>query len=455
MKNDVFIQDTKLNSYNNDVFFNPSQLFPEGLDINIQSDLEIYKNIRQLFINMKLDYKNIGTKNWNPFGYFIKENDNVVIKPNLVYHVNNSKFGDMDSLITNFAVIRPIIDYTIIALKKTGSIIVGDAPVQECDFSEVIKYNNLKISIEKYNKLGYKIELMDFRKNNNNSLECIEVSLNEDSSLAEVDKYWKQFAISNYDLKMMHSHHQEGIHKYLFPKVILNADVIINLPKAKTHRIAGFTACLKNFVGVNAKKEYLPHHRNGNIYHNGDEYPEKSLIKYLQSHVKNYTYLHNKIVDFTNLGLRGVQKLLKKNRYLKGCWYGNDTIWRTILDINKIILYASKDGKMQDRQQRKIFNLVDMIVSGEGEGPLKPNNKKVGLILVSFNQLNLDQTICHIMNFDSNKIKFLKNGYKLKKYKISKSYKFKVFDQDGLIDNISKYNRNFIPSDGWIDYLKK
>jgi len=350
-----------------------------------------------LEVNMGLDKGNFGTKKWNPFSNFIKENNIDVIKPNLVFHINYVKNGSMDSLITNFAVIRPIIDYVILALKGTGRIIVGDAPVQECDFKEVIKINGLEEAIKKYNECGYKVELVDFRKNNNESLECVEVSLDKDSSLSDVDKYYKQFAISNYDLRIMHKHHSLGKHEYLLPKDILNADVIINLPKAKTHRIAGFTACMKNFVGANAKKEYLPHHRNGNIRNNGDEYPERSLIKYLQSHVKNYTYMHNKFVDFINLSLRGVQKLLKKNRYLKGCWYGNDTIWRTILDINKVIIYAKKDGKLSKVPERKIFNLVDMIISGEKEGPLKPTSKSVGLLVASFNQLNADKTICQIM----------------------------------------------------------
>ena len=74
-----------------------------------------------------------------------------MIKPNLVKHINESLDGNTDSLITNFSVIRPIIDYTIIALNGTGSIIVGDAPVQECNFAEVIKLYNLEEAIKKYN----------------------------------------------------------------------------------------------------------------------------------------------------------------------------------------------------------------------------------------------------------------------------------------------------------------
>lgn len=454
IENNVFIQDANIFSYDNSKVFNPADFYPEGLNLNIKSDKLIYDNIRNLFISMNLDKKNIGTKYWNPLKEIINLNDNVVIKPNLVYHINKLNNGTMDSMITNFSIIRPIIDYVILALNKTGNIIVGDAPVQECIFEKVIAVNDLDKAIDIYNKAGYKVKLCDFRKNNNPELECITVSLDKDSSLSDIDKYYKQFAISNYDLRIMHEHHAEGKHEYLIPKDILNADVIINLPKAKTHRIAGITACMKNFVGANAKKEYLPHHRNGNIHHHGDEYPERSMIKACQSYVKNYTYLHNKFVDFINLGLRGVQKLLGKNRYLKGMWYGNDTIWRTILDINKVIIYADKNGIMQDKHQRKILNIADMIISGEKEGPLTPTAKPVGLLVAGLNQLNVDKVICHIMGFDVKKIKFLMNGYNLTKYKISESSKFDVYDQLGKVKNIKKYNRNFCPSDGWNDYLK-
>ena len=452
--NDVFIQNAKIFEYNNKNNFNPSLIYPEGINLDIKSDDAIYDNIRNLFILMELDKKNIGLKSWNPFSDFIKPGYNVVIKPNLVYHINKLNGGSMDSMITNFSVIRPIIDYVLLALKGSGSVVLGDAPVQECEFEKVISINNLDEAIKCYNNNGFNIKLMDFRKNNNEDLECVTVSLDKDSSLCEIDKYYKQFAISNYDLRIMHKHHSIGRHEYLIPKIILDADVIINLPKAKTHRIAGITASMKNFVGANAKKEYLPHHRNGNIYNNGDEYPEKSILKKCQSFVKNYTYKHNKLIDFVNLGLRGFQKILRKNRYLKGMWYGNDTIWRTILDINKIIIYADRNGKMQRKAQRVVLNLADMIICGEKEGPLTPTLKPVGLVVAGFNQLNVDKTICQIMGFDFNKIKFIANGYKLKKYRISTSSKFNVYDDCGLVSEIEKYNKHFNPSDGWKDFLR-
>jgi uncharacterized protein (DUF362 family) len=55
--------------------------------------------------------------------------------------------------------------------------------------------------------------------------------------------------------------HHPGVHQYLVAKEVIEADIIINLPKLKTHRKAGVTCALKNLIGINGNKEYLPHHR--------------------------------------------------------------------------------------------------------------------------------------------------------------------------------------------------
>lgn len=452
MKNDVYVKKTNIYQYDNETLLNPSKVFAEGINIDIKSDKNIYSEFRDMLYEMGFDKDNFNKKDWNPFKTFIKKGNVVLIKPNLVKHINQCIDGDTNSLITNFSIIRPIIDYTILALNGTGRIIVADAPVQECEFSKVIKINGLQEAIQKYNESGYKIELIDFRKNNNNDLKCKIVSIDKDSSLFEVDKYAKKYAITNYNLKYIQEHHNYGKHEYLIPNDVLSADVIINVPKPKTHRKAGITACMKNFVGVNAKKEYLPHHRNGSVTHNGDEYPENNFIKNIKSYLKNYTYLHNKLINLSNGILNFLLKKTNKSRYQEGSWYGNDTIWRTILDINKIILYTNKKGQLTNKRQRIIFNIADMIISGEKEGPLLPSNKKVGIIVAGFNQLNVDNTICQLMGFDPQKIKYIENGYKLQKYKISLNKNYNTYINNKL-ESIKKYNTHFIPTDGWIDYL--
>ena len=124
-----------------------------------------------------------------------------------------------------------------------------------------------------------------------------------------------------------------------------------------------------------------------------------------------------------------------------------------MLDINKIMLYADKNGVLRDTKQRTIFNIADMIVAGEKEGPMMPSRKPTGLIVGSFNQLNADETICQIMGFNSKKIKYISGGYALKKYKISDSENFRVYDGKAMVKNIEDHNQHFVPTDGWVDYL--
>lgn len=452
MNKNVFIEKTDLKEYDNSRIFNPSKKFKEAIDLGIKSDPDIYTEVRRLFLNMGLDKKNQGTKRWNPFSDFIKPGNKVIIKPNLVLHKNMSGDGE-DCMITNFSVIRPAIDYALKALNGSGELIVGDAPVQKCDFEKVIELFGLKEAIKTYNDAGYNVRLKDFRKNQNSNIECTIVNIGKDSSLCEVDNYEEKYAITDYDLREMHKHHNAGKHEYMIPNDILQADVIINMPKPKSHRKAGMTACLKNFVGANSKKEFLPHHRNGSVKNGGDEYPEQDVFKATESFLKNYSYTRNPIIAAIRKCVRFELKVAKKNRFLEGSWYGNDTIWRTVLDINKIMLYADKKGILKDRKQRTILNIADMIVAGEKEGPMLPSRKPTGLIVGSFNQLNADRTICQIMGFDPQKIKYIPGGYALKKYKISDSEEFKVYDQSGIVKDVEKYNQHFMPTDGWADYL--
>ena len=254
----------------------------------------------------------------------------------------------------------------------------------------------------------------------------------------------------------MNKHHQGNIHEYIIPVDVLDADVIINMPKPKTHRKAGITACMKNFVGINGNKECLPHHRSGSAKQNGDEYPENNLLKKIDASLAKQSYRKNKIIDFIRRCTSFLLHRLKLTRFREGSWYGNDTIWRTILDLNKLVLYADKKGNIQNNPQRKILNIADMIISGEKEGPLLPSDKKVGLLVSSFNQLDMDYVICKIMGFEPEKIKYIKNGYQLKELPISLSDKnVKTLINNKEIKNLKKYNCRFKATDGWKDYLEK
>ena len=235
------------------------------------------------------------TKSWNPFKELIKPGDMVVLKPNMVMHKNGNKEFSTDCLITHGSIIRAIVDYVYIALGGKGKIIIGDSPLQKCDFSKVIIENGTKSIVNFYKKNGINVELIDFRKeraitDSSGRIRGIEklngdprgytiVDLGKDSMLYDIIDDYEKFRVTNYNPNLMKEHHNPEKNEYLIPNTILEADVIINLPKPKTHRKAGITGAMKNLVGINGNKDWLPHHRRGSKFDGGDEYLNHNLFK--------------------------------------------------------------------------------------------------------------------------------------------------------------------------------
>ena len=414
--------------------FRPHIKYPEYLWDEIAGhENYAYEGVRQALYLMKLDIANYGTDKWNPFGQIVSQGDTVLIKPNMVLECNKSETGDERSLYTHPSIVAAVIDYVLIALGKNGRIIVGDAPVQECNFEKLIAESGYSDLISFYKGKGIDIDIVDFRelksvvKNGmhvstiNDSARGTVIDLAHDSDFfGECKRNIKNMRITNYDPGIMQRHHNEEKHEYYISDYALQADVIINIPKPKCHRKAGMTAALKNFVGLNVRKEFLPHHTKGAKCNGGDEYDEGSVIHSLRSmffDVKNtYEKRNNRpVVFFCRILIKLCSialKLNKKQKYEEGSWYGNTTISRTVADINRIICYADKTGKMMKLKQRNIFVIGDMIISGEGEGPLLPTNKEIGVIVAGDNLIGIDKAVATIMGFDWNKIPTIVNAEK-------------------------------------------
>ena len=118
--------------------FSPSIKYPEYGFTELSDEAnDIYEMIRESFHKMAMDDSNYGTSEWNPFGEIIEPGNTVLIKPNLVSHKNET--GGIDCLTTHPSIIRVVMDYVLIALHGSGRIILGDAPVQTCDFEQLMK----------------------------------------------------------------------------------------------------------------------------------------------------------------------------------------------------------------------------------------------------------------------------------------------------------------------------
>ena len=131
--------------------FRPSKKYPE-YKYNDMSECvnNVYEAVRESFRLLGLDKEKYNTPYWNPMGEFIKPGDNVLLKPNLVMHKNLNKSGGEICLYTQPSVVAAVVDYVIIALNGKGKIIIGDAPMQECDFDYLLKDSGYDLLIDYY-----------------------------------------------------------------------------------------------------------------------------------------------------------------------------------------------------------------------------------------------------------------------------------------------------------------
>ena len=83
---------------------------------------------------------------------------------------------------------------------------------------------------------------------------------------------------------------------------------------------------------------------------------------------------------------------------------GNDTCWRLPADLIRLALYADRAGVMQPAPQRRFLSIVDGIVGGEGDGPLRPTPKTCGVLLAGFHPIAVDLVGARLMGFDPLKI---------------------------------------------------
>ena len=156
------------------------------------------------------------------------------------------------------------------ALKANpAQVIVGDAPVQGCRFDELLRVNGFDKWSEEIQKRDSRFKgIIDFRRTvsvfvndvrqaTENKVpldQYVLYNLAEDSYLEPITDDKNSFRVTNYDPRLMAKTHSPGNHQYLVARHVIEADVVINLPKLKTHKKAGITNALKNLVGINGKR---------------------------------------------------------------------------------------------------------------------------------------------------------------------------------------------------------
>jgi uncharacterized protein (DUF362 family) len=367
-----------------------------------------------------------------PLGRVVKPGDKVLVKPNFVLHANEGA-GGIEPLVTHPTVIQAVVEGVLRAGPAT--VLVGDAPLQSCDFTQLLAVTRLddwasRLAAEDSRFLG----IRDFRRTT-----CV---IRHGVRMAEEDQQPKErfvlfdlahdsllesvtgtrtgpfgaFRVTWYDPRLLARTHQPGRHQYLVARDILDADVIINLPKLKTHKKAGITCALKNVVGINGNKEFLPHHRVGGSGNGGDCYPGSDSVKRVLEFVADRQNLNSSYslqFFWRNLAvlLHCVSRVYSDRVGYDGSWHGNDTIWRTCLDLNRILLYGRPDGTMAEEPQRRVIHLVDAIVAGHGDGPLAPDPLALGLMLAGSNAAAVDWVGAGILDYVPERVHLVREAF--------------------------------------------
>lgn len=420
--------------------YHPPEAYPEYRQLGSRTSEhnQVYGGVRSILVDLGLDSDNVGTKAWNPLGRFVSPGKRAVIKPNWVLHANQDD-GSIESLITHTSVIRAVIDYLIIALRGEGEIEVVDAPLQNCDFDELVRRNMITDLITDYTQrfTGVTFSVLDLRRTTLQTRELqvpgvarqtnragdprgySMIDLSQESLLVDIHHRFRRFRVANYDHRLMHDHHNRNKHEYLVANSILTADFLVNVPKLKFHIKAGVTAALKNLVGINGHKEFLPHHTNGSPERGGDQYSRRGRLKPLINHVYDDYWMYvNERTQFRNLmgaifvrTLRKVAAVVDGDRMYDGAWSGNITIPRTTLDLNHALyFYDCNANKLSDTQLRRVLHIVDGVVAGEGYGPLRPSPKRAGVLLGGWNPLTIDVCAATLIGLDPMKVALLRYG---------------------------------------------
>lgn len=466
--------------------YHPHQPYPEyPFAGHISGEVNpAYESVRGALQLLGLDAGRFGSPEWNPLATIIAPDDLVVIKPNMVRDFHEFPEEGTEALITHGAIVRAVLDYVYLAKGGKGKVIIADSPQNDADWDGLWKAFAFDELLAFYRQVApdFEVAIYDVRKEAVRKEKGVVVqrftrpgdpygysiiNLGQWSEFEEVPERWGRLYGAEYDISDTNRHHQPGIHEYCIANTFLQADVVINLPKLKTHKKSGITVWIKSAIGINGDKNWLPHHTEGLPSEGGDQFAENTLKRKAEQRVVALT---KRILRRAGgMGAR-VGVLLKqlgifvfgdtnRNTIRSGNWHGNDTIWRTVYDVMKCWIYADKEGRLQSEPQRKFLCIVDGIIGGEGNGPLAPKARASGVCIAGFDPIAVDTASAALMGFDPDKLKILNKATHARGFRLS----FIEREAIHCVSNYSAWNGNprefrdtleFEPHFGWLGYLE-
>ena len=386
----------------------------------------VYEAVEAMFKDLGLDRGRVGTPEWNPLGDLIAPGDRVVVKPNLVSSKNMHQkiTGEkLQASSTHGSLLRPLLDYALKAAGPRGQVRVIDSPVEGCEIEKVAGPLGIYAVIDHLRAKGHDVSFVDLRyfrmapafalddvrrlgrswnlgllvrrrlPGDPRGYRTVDLGTGSFFSGDRTPFAKLRFHRSHYETPV--AHHSLYRNEYSIPQTLLDADVVINTPKLKTHKKTGVTLALKGVIGLTNEKYWLPHFTEGDPSVGGDEYDRPQAAA---------DVLENKLSRYPLPGdhslVARAPRLDAPPKVIDGSWEGNQTLWRTVLDLNRVLFFADREGKVRGTPQRRYLTLVDGIVAGEGEGPLGATPVKAGLLVGGFDPALVDVVAARAMGYD-------------------------------------------------------
>lgn len=260
----------------------------------------------------------------------VRTGDVVLIKPNLV----NTYDGESGN-VTHFSLIEPLVE--VCHRAGASKIFVGEGS-GDIDTSATFTTSGMKKVVDRLRSDGIPVEFVDLNYDKNpKTNEFDTVNLGKDA------------LIPNRTYRVAHT--------------VLISDVIISVPKLKTHTVAGITVALKNVMGIAAGGYYgFPKRREDALPHGNPNNP-----------------------------------------------LSNDVIWRVILDLHRIALGRYPGSP----KERKYLAVVDGVVAGAYDTALNLGDSywlpvwkpvKVGAIIAGTDPVAVDTVSARVMGYRPEKI---------------------------------------------------
>jgi uncharacterized protein (DUF362 family) len=354
-------------------------------------------------------------------GVLLERGSTVVIKPNMVRHFN--AHGPLGAVVTSPNVCKHLIELAAEAVGPSGNVIVADSPQNDCDFKELLERSGWKEVVEECRSaVECNIEVVDLRPESvvmrdgvivdrqtlpGDPLGQAVVNLGSDSAFQDSGIDPRRLRGSDYDPAITASSHSDGSHTYSICRTFLEADLLIVVPKVKTHKKVGVSLAMKNLVGLVGEKNRLPHHTAGFAGSGGDEYPAPNLwprARQWSAERARPLLARGRAVPIFRMARRFEAAFMPEIAERSGNWWGNDTAWRMVLDLVRILR-----RERLEKNKPTLF-IYDGLVAGEGAGPLAPSAVDLGLLAATSDPVAGDWAVAAEMGLDPERIRLLREA---------------------------------------------